>query len=190
MGVPDASPEDRLFTIEEFERLPEDDRHKFELVRGRLVRESRPGARHGRLGIKLGRRLDEFAIEHDLGLVFTDTGFTLFRDPDTLRGPDLSFVSRARIPASGYAGTFWQLAPDLAVEILSPSNRPGEMREKVSDYLAAGSLEVWVVDAERQLITVHRRNAEVERLEAGDTLDGGAVLPGFRLPLAELFGMP
>jgi Uma2 family endonuclease len=189
MSCPDRSPDEPL-TIDEFERLPEEDLYKLELVRGMVVREPRPGPRHGRMGMKLGRHLDEYAEHHDLGLVFTDAGFALYRDPDTIRGPDLSFVSKQRLPAPGYSGTFWRLAPDLAVEILSPSNRPREIREKIEDYFGAGSRLVWVVDPERHQVTVHRAGREPERLGPDDLLSGDDVLPGFELSLGTLFNTP
>lgn len=190
MGETSAKPDDRLLTIEEFARLPEDDRYTFELVRGRVVREPRPAPRHGRMAIKLGRRVDEFAERHGLGLTFTETGFALYRDPDTLRGPDISFVSSGRVPASGYTGTFWPIAPDLAVEILSPLDRPKAIHEKVTEYLDVGSRLVWVVDPDREIVTVYRHGVEAERLGSGDVLGGADVLPGFALPLAKLFGTP
>lgn len=190
MSIAGAAPEDRQLTIEEFERLPEDRRYKVELVRGRLVREPLPGPRHGRITIKLGAHINQFAETHDLGLAFTETGFALYRDPDTVRGPDLSFVSKRRLPPSGYTGTFWRLAPDLAVEILSPSNRPRETLEKVNEYLDAGSRLVWVVDPERRTATVFGPGAKPRHLDAAGMLDGGEVLPGFSLSLAKLFGTP
>lgn len=189
-GASGALPEDRLLTIEEFERLPEPNDHRLELVRGRLVREPLPAPRHGRIAIKLAARLDGFAERHGLGLVFDHTGFALYRDPDTVRGPDLSFVATDRVPSTGYAGTFWRMAPDLAVEILSPSNRPRQTLEKVNEYLDTGSRLVWVVDPKRRAVTVYQPGTETVRVEVGGTLEGGDVLPGFSLPLAELFGTP
>jgi Uma2 family endonuclease len=123
-------------------------------------------------------------------------GSCLIRGPNdeadwrSVRGPDLSFVSKQRLPSPGYSGTFWRLAPDLAVEILSPSNRPREIREKIEDYIGAGSRLVWVVDPERQRVTVHRPGAEPEQFGSGDVLEGVDVLPGFGLSLHTLFNTP
>lgn len=117
---------------------------------GRLVREPLPAPRHGRIAVKLGARLDAFAERHGLGLVFNHTGFALYRDPDTVRGPDLSFVTTDRVPSTGYAGSFWRMAPDLAIESLSQSNRQRQTLEEVNEYLDTGSRLVWVVDPKRR----------------------------------------
>jgi Uma2 family endonuclease len=183
-------PDNGLLTVEQFERLPEEDGYRIELSAGRLVREPLPGPRHGRIGVKLGARLDAFAVRHRLGLTFGEAGFVLYRDPDTVRGPDLSFVSHARLPPQGYAGTFWHMAPDLVVEILSPSNRWADMRRKAMEYLDAGSRLVWLIDPARRCATVYQPEAEPLHVDAAGVLDGGDVLPGFSLPLAELFDTP
>lgn len=180
----------RRTTVEEFARLPEDDRYTFELVRGRVVREPRPAPRHGRMVVKLIRRIDEFVEKHGLGLTYTETGFALYRDPDTVRGPDISFVSNERAAKPGYRGPYQRIAPDLSVEVLSPSDRRRAMLEKVNEYLDVGSRLVWVVDPKRQVVTVYRPGVEPERLESRDVLRGDDVLPGFELPLVKLFGTP
>lgn len=190
MSEPGSIPGNRTTTVEEFERLPDEDGYRVELDRGRPVREPVPAPLHGRLALKLGVRLNAFAEQHDLGLTFDAAGFVLSRDPDTVRAPDLSFVSNARLPAREYAGTYWRMAPDLAVEILSPSNRPAEVLRKASEYIDAGSRLVWLVDARRRTVTVVRPGVDPVTLGADDALDGADVLPGFRLPLAELFDTP
>lgn len=184
-GMPDNG-----LTVEQFEWLPEEDGYRVELSAGRLVREPLPGPRHGRIGVKLAARIDAYAVEHNLGLTFGEAGFVLRRDPDTVRGPDVSFVSHARLPAQGYAGTFWHMAPDLAVEILSPSNRWPDMRRKANEYLDAGSRLVWLIDPARRCASVHQAGAAALHVDAAGVLDGGAVLPGFSLPLADLFDTP
>lgn len=185
-----AIPDNGLLTVDQFERLPEEDGYRVELSAGRLVREPLPAQRHGRIGIKLGACINDFAEASNLGLTFGEAGFVLCRDPDTVRGPAVSFVSHARLPAQGYTGTFWHMAPDLAVEILSPSNRWAEMRRKAMEYLEAGSRLVWLIDPERRCATVYRPDAEALHVDAAGVLDGGDVLPGFSLPLAELFDTP
>lgn len=181
---------DRLMTVEEFARLPEDRHYRLELVRGRVVREPPPAWPHGRLVVKLIRCIDEFAEEHGLGLTSTETGFALYRDPDTLRAPDISFLSNERAAKPGYRGPYQRIAPDLVVEVLSPSDRRRAILDKVNDYLGAGSRVVWVVDPKRQIVTVHRPGAGPKRLESRDVLRGDDVLPGFELPLVKLFGTP
>ena len=121
-----------------------------------------------------------------LGRVLVDAGTITERDPDTVRGPDIAFVSRARwdaYPGKPYLG----IAPELCVEILSPSNRPGEIKEKAAEYFAAGARLVWIVDPVKEHVTVYRSLADVHLLTKTEQLEGGDVLPGFQLPLAQLF---
>ncbi len=176
-----------MLTLEEFQCLPEEAEHRIELVRGRLVREPRPGAEHGWLTVKLIVRLDEHVRERGLGLVVTETGFALADDPPTVRGPDLAFIAEEHLPADGIPSGFWLVAPDLAVEVVSPSNSVAEIQEKVLEYLESGSRLVWVVDPRTRSVTAYRSKDDVRVLTQGDTIDGADVLPGFRLPVSELF---
>ena len=115
------------------------------------------------------------------------TGASLVSDePPTVRGPDVAWVARERIPTTGYAGSFWRVAPDLVVEIVSPHDRPGAVRDKVKEYIAAGTRMVWVVDAQSRSVSVHRPGSS-SVVRADGALEGGEVLPGFRLPLRDLF---
>lgn len=141
---------------------------------------------HGRLVLRLGRLLDEFVEAGGHGVVVVEAGTLLERDPDTVRGPDIAFYSHDRIPESGYATTYWG-PPDLAVEITSPGNRVGELQERVKGYLDAGVRLVWVIDPSSRTATTYRTCGEARLLGAEDALEGGDVLPGFRLPLATLF---
>jgi Uma2 family endonuclease len=151
-----------------------------ELVRGVLVVREPPSTRHGARAARLARHLGTFAEAQSLGEVFAqDTGFQIHRAPDTVRAPDVAFVARARlegIPAEGYAA----LAPDLVAEILSPGDRPGEVLEKVGQWLSAGARLVRVVDPPRRQAHVYRADGSVTTVTAGDELDGEDVLPGFR----------
>ncbi len=164
----------------------QDDRYRHELVAGVIVAEPFPTHRHDRTCRRLQRLLESFIDEGNLGEVFGEAGYVLARDPDTVRGPDLSFVSRERL--SSFDDTrFFSGAPDLAVEILSPSNRRGAMHAKVADYLAAGARLVWVIDPARRSITTYRTLLAPRRLESHETLDGEDVLPGLVIPLASIF---
>jgi len=175
----------RLNTATELANLP-DDSYRHELVGGVLLAEPLPSHRHDRTRRRLERLLEAFVEARDIGEVFGEAGYVLARDPDTVRGPDLSFVSRERL--SGFDDThFFSGAPDLAVEILSPSNRRGEVHAKVADYLAAGARLVWVVDPDRRTVTTYRALLAPRRLESADTLDGGEVLPGLSIPLKAVF---
>jgi Uma2 family endonuclease len=165
----------------------EDDSCRHELVAGMIVAEPFPTPRHDRVRWRIERPIRAHVETGGLGEVFGETGFVLARDPDTVRGPDLSFVSRERL--SQFDDTrFFSGAPDLAVEILSPSNRPGEMHAKVADYLAAGARLVWVVDPEKLTVTTYRTLLAPHRLQAGASLDGEDVIPGLVIPLEAIFG--
>ncbi|MGH7542510.1 MAG: Uma2 family endonuclease [Gemmatimonadota bacterium] len=183
-----ASGTERLLTIEEFERLP-DDESRMELVRGRVVQEPPAGMDHGRLANAVAFFLTGYVRRHGLGEVFTaDTGFVLFERPPTVRAPDVAFVARDRLPAPEESVGFGRLAPDLAVEVVSPSNTAVEILQKVEDYLDSGTRLVWVVEARRRSVTVYRSRDEIRLLQEGDELGGfDDVLPGFSVRVAELF---
>lgn len=185
-----ASSDDVLLTLDEFERLP-DDECRAELFRGRLVRGPPAGMDHGRLANRIAFLLTGFVDRETLGEVFTaDTGFVLFQNPPTVRAPDIAFVSRDRLPSPKESIGFGRLAPDLAVEIVSPSNTAIEILEKVEDYLEAGTRLVWVVEPRRRSITVYRSRSEIQLLKGDDTLEGFDVLLGFTLRVAGLFAAP
>jgi Uma2 family endonuclease len=172
-------------TIEEFERLP-DDASRLELVRGHVVREPPAGFEHGGIAASITTCLTTYARQHALGRVVTDEpGFVLFDDPPTVRAPDVAFVARDRLPADPRG--FPRLAPDLAVEIVSPSNTLVEIQEKVFDYLDAGTRLVWVVEPRGRTVTVYRSREEIGILMPSQEIDGGEVLPGFRVEVSELF---
>lgn len=175
-------------TADQFAALPDESADRLELVRGRVVREPPPAPEHGAVTARLAVRLGGFAERAGLGIVITEAGFVLATDPDTVRAPDLSFVAKERIPAPGTAGAYWRLAPDLAVEILSPSNTASEVQEKVLEYFGAGSRMVWVVDPRRRAVTVYRSPRETRILAAGEELTGEDVLPGFAVSVDEVCG--
>jgi Uma2 family endonuclease len=157
-----------------------------ELVRGLLVVREPPSTSHGERAARLTVRLGAFVEREGLGRVFAqDTGFQIGRDPDTVRAPDLAFVARDRLAAIGEEG-YAELAPDLVVEILSPSDRPGAVLEKVGQWLSAGVRLVWVLDAARRHARVYRSDGTVSILGPDEAFDGEDVLPGFRCPLGEI----
>lgn len=177
----------RQLTAEEYALIPERaDGLKDELVRGSVVSEPQPSFGHGTTAARVVHLLMRFVEEHGLGTVLGEAGFVLERDPDTVRGPDVSFVSVESMKS--YRGqTFFEGAPDLAVEVISPSNSRKRVAEKTGGYLAAGARLVWNVDPRRQRVTVHAPGAEPVELGADDSLDGGAVLPDFSVPVRSLF---
>ncbi|MGH7482286.1 MAG: Uma2 family endonuclease [Longimicrobiales bacterium] len=178
---------DAGLTVEEFERLPEEDLYRVELVRGVLVREPRPAAYHGWVQVGLGGALLNHVREHGLGFVFTDIGVILEREPDTVRGPDIAFVVADRLPGGPPKKGFLEFAPDLCVEIVSPSNRLTEIQAKVFEYLDAGTRLCWIVNPEPRTVTSYRSRTDVGLADATGEIDGDDVVPGFRLAVAELF---
>jgi Uma2 family endonuclease len=158
-----------------------------ELVRGVLKMMSPAGFEHGRIAARLAARLVGFVEERDLGIVVgAETGFRIARDPDTVRAPDVAFIRRRRLPSGPMTG-FFPGAPDLAVEILSPDDRAGQVLAKVRDWLAAGCEAVWVVDPGTRSVSVYGPSGGARVLGPDETLDGGEVLPQFALPTAEIF---
>lgn len=177
---------DRPRTVEDLYVMPDDDT-KYELQVGLLVAEPPPGFRHGRVAMNLGLMLGNHVRRHQLGVVLADTGFVLARNPDTVRCPDLSFVSSQQVEGIRDPIKAFEGPPDLAVEVLSPSNTPGAVHAKVADYLAAGTRLVWVVDPEQETVTVYRSLLSPRRLSGEDELDGEDVVQGFRAGVTTLF---
>jgi len=160
---------------------------RVELVRGQLVVCEPPGWQHGevtvRVAVAIGNHLAEEQRRNGWPvargrLAAGDPGFTLSRAPDTVRAPDVAYVSRERHTAPLPWG-FPELAPDLAVEVRSPTDRAGNVQAKVADWLEAGCSLVWVIDPERETATVYRADGSVSVFGANDTLRGEEVLPGF-----------
>lgn len=173
-----------LMTADELERLPETGK-RMELVRGQLIVSEPPGFRHGDIVVKLTLAIGQFVRARDLGRVLAESGYVLFTAPDTVRGPDLSFVRHERIPDPIPRG-FARFAPDLAIEVLSPTNRPGKVLEKIADYLNAGTLLVWVIDPDRRQARVHRADGTISTISENELLDGEDVLPGFTCVLSDV----
>jgi Uma2 family endonuclease len=177
---------EKLVTAEDLARMPE--ARRFELVKGELVEMSPPGIHHGRFASWLNSRLRAFVESHALGEVFVEAGFRLERHPDTVRGPDISFLTAARIAREGLPEEgFFPGAPDLAVEIVSPGDLDAEVQGKVKDYLDHGARVVWVIRPKLRTVTVHLPDGTSRVLKVGDTLTSEDLLPGFSLPLGELF---
>ena len=146
------------------------------------------GHHHGRVAINLTTPLDQHVRAHRLGVVFAaETGFRLESDPDTVRAPDVAFIQRERAEKVGDGDGYWPGAPDLAVEVVSPGDSFGEVEEKVFDWLDAGCRMVVVVNPRKRTATVYRSRSDIAVLTEGDELDGGDVVPGWRLPVRELF---
>ncbi len=175
-----------VVTAEELFQYP--DSKYYELVRGVPHACEPSGGVHGRIAGRIVARLGDHVERLGLGTVLVEAGYVLRRSPDTVRGPDVSFVSLARLPPEQIPEQFIPGAPDLAVEILSPSSRWSEVEEKIADYFAAGARLVWVVDPGERRAIVRYPDRPPRVVAAGESLDGEDVVPGFALPLTELFG--
>jgi Uma2 family endonuclease len=157
-----------------------------ELIRGELHMMIPPGARHGWVAINLTGPILNHVEANRLGHLYAaETGFQLSRDPDTVRAADVAFV-RADRPGPPERG-YYPGAPDLAVEVLSPDDRPGYVRDKVAEWLEAGAGAVWVVDPRTRTVAVHEPGRDPLVLGENDTVPGGEVLPGFALAVREVF---
>ena len=175
------------FTAGQLLAMPADG-WRYELVDGELRRMAPAGHEHGRVALNLAWRLGQHASTHRLGTVYAaETGFLIRRDPDTVRAPDIAFIAKARADAARTTRGYFPGAPDLAVELVSPSDTFSEVEEKVFEWLDAGSIGVVVVDPRRRRVTVSRGKQDICVLGENDTLDLSFVLAGFSIPVAELF---
>ena len=181
------STETRLLTAEDLWRMGGDQRR--ELVRGELRTMAPAGFDHGAIANNLAFLLTKHIREQKLGGVVctAETGYVLRHDPDTVRGADASYVRPDRVPPSGRTVKFFDGAPDLAVEVASPSDAYQEIEEKVDEYLQAGGVLVWIVNPRRRTVTVHRLNRDPQVLHETDTLSGEDVVPGFQCKVADIF---
>jgi len=184
----EASARRKPLTLAEYDDLPEDDVWLEELVRGHIVREPPPTPYHGTVQANLARLLGQHARSTGTGFVFTHGAVKTADDPEpSIRGPDVAYVSRQRAGESDLRGKRLQFAPDLAVEVVSPSNSAADLQEKVAEYFAAGSRQVWIVYPGTQQVMVYAGAMNVRLLGATDTLDGGDVMPGFSVQVSEIF---
>lgn len=178
-----ATTSKKLMTAQELAALP-DDGNRYELSRGVLLCMSPSGAESSIVGGNVYAELRDFVRRQRLGVCGpADGGFLLVTNPDIVRAPDAWFVRAERVPAGGIPKTFWPGPPDLAVEVLSPSDRWAEVLRTVSEYLEAGARLVWVIDPETRSARVFRPERAPTVVDEDGTLDGEDVLPGFTLPL-------
>lgn len=174
-----------LVTAEELPAIVPRDDYRYELVAGRVVRMSPPGWQHGVIVVRLLELLAGHVRERRLGALVTEVGFKLRSNPDTVRGPDISFVRQDRLPA-GKKRDYWSGAPDLAIEVLSPSDTPGDIDAKVNDYLSTGVSVVVVIDPDAETVTRYRPGPESQVMRRGEALDLSDVLPGFRCAVNDI----
>jgi Uma2 family endonuclease len=174
-------------TADDLLRMPDDGKRR-ELVVGKLREMPPSGHEHGRVAMRFSGPLSVFVEENDLGAVYAaETGFLLAQDPDTIRGPDMAFVTRERVAAVPGGQGYFPGAPDLAVEVVSPGDTYSEVEAKVGEWFAAGCRMVVVANPRNRTVKVYRSITEVTILIADDTFDGGDVVPGFRILVRRIF---
>jgi Uma2 family endonuclease len=174
-------------TAEELLRLT-DDGKRYELLEGELREMAPAGARHGRIAARLTSLLDQHITAKRRGIVLAaETGFRISQNPDTVRAPDVSFVARERIPPEGPPEGYWDLAPNLAVEVVSPNDTAAQVQSKVQMWLESGVRLVWVVYPDTRAIMAYKSLKEITTFTIEDILNGGQVVPGFECTVAEIF---
>jgi Uma2 family endonuclease len=177
----------QLMTAEDLLRMP-DDGFRYELVRGELRKTAAAGHRHGRVAINVTLPLGKYVQSHNLGIVYAaGTGFRLASDPDSVRAPDVAFVRRERAEAVGDSQGYWPGAPDLAIEVVSPSDTYTEVEEKILAWIDAGTGMVIVVNPRKRSVTVYRSRSDIIVLSENDVLDAGDVVPGWTMPVRHVF---
>ena len=175
----------KKMSADEFEASPFAETH--ELIRGELYPIMPAGTLHGVVTNRLSAYLTFFVLENDLGeITAAETGFKLINQSTV--GADIGFIGKENLARFGISDSFFPTAPDLAVEVVSPSNSSDEISTKVEDYLKSGSRLVWIVYPKRKIVVVYRTNNTVSFLSETDELEGEDLLPNFRLPLKKIFG--
>ncbi len=169
---------------------PENDQRRFELSEGILVEMTPAGVQHGKYALKFGRRVGNFVEEHQLGeTTAAETGYILFKNPtgkDTVRAPDVGFITSARVPKTGLPDGYFLGAPDLAVEVISPNDEADDVQLRVTQFLKYGTRMVVLVYPKSQTVVVHTRTGSIT-LDINGEFDGGDVLPGFKLAVRDIF---
>ncbi|MCI0401692.1 MAG: Uma2 family endonuclease [Gammaproteobacteria bacterium] len=186
MAIPEQATA-QVITAEDLLRMPNDGL-RYELIRGELRKMSPAGYKHGRVVINVTTPLDQYVRAHNLGVVFAaETGFKLASNPDHVRAPDVAFIRRERVEQSGEVEGYWPGAPDLAVEVVSPGDSYTEVEDKVFDWLEAGTRMVIVVNPRKRAVTIYRSLTDVVVLAENDMLEGGDMVPGWTIPVKDLF---
>lgn len=183
-------PRSELLTAEAFLQWPNPpDGSLQELVNGRIETIPPPTIPHGYISSRIVRKLGGFVEANGLGWVTSNNaGVILARNPDTVRGPDIAYWSYSRLPI--LPNVYTEVAPDLTVDVVTSIGRCNRILRKINDYLNAGAHMIWLIDPAEKTVSVWGPDRIHRLLEETDTLDGGDVLPGFHIPLAELFDPP
>lgn len=177
----------QLITADELLAMP-DDGFRYELVKGELKKMTPAGHHHGRFAMNIALSLGQYVKNNQLGKVYAaETGFILSQNPDTVRAPDAAFVRVDKVKEVQSKTGYFPGAPDLAVEVLSPNDSYTEVEEKVMCWLDAGCRMVIVVNPQNRSVTTYRSRNEVKVLTESETLDSGDVVPGWQLPISQIF---
>jgi Uma2 family endonuclease len=178
---------EQLMTADELLRMP-DDGFRYELVKGELLQFPLSGCEHGRVAAGFAGRLAQHVEANIVGVIYaTGTGFKIATSPDTVRAPDVAFVSRKRLAEVKKASSYWPGAPDLAVEVVSPGDTYIEVEEKAIDWLAAGARMVLALNPRKRTVTVYRSLNVIVILNDDATLDLDDVVPGFKILVKDIF---
>ena len=176
-----------LLTADDLAKQPENGT-RYELVKGVLLKMPPAGFEHGICAAEIGSRLNVHVKTHKLGYVCgAETGFRIAQNPDTVRAPDAAFVCQASVERQGIVRGYWEGAPDLVVEVISPGDTYAEVAEKVEEWLTAGCRMVWVINPRRETIEVYRSNDDFTVLHGTATLDGGDIVEGFQCQVQDIF---
>lgn len=173
-------------TLLEYESLEEPDDECIELLHGRAVREPAPGGVHGVVLLDMTHALHSHVRAHSLGRVLVETGVRYPGEPPTVRRPDIAYIAPGRLPASTPA-SFWEIVPDLVIEIVSPNDRWTAVQQKLDLDLSAGVRAVWIIDPRARSLTAHAPAAAPRVLRTGQLLDAGDIIAGFTLRIDDLF---
>lgn len=176
-----------LLTADEFYEFCCHNDGRYELVDGRVVELAPANEEHGEVALNIGTEFNLYSRQHGIGRGGVEIGYRLRQNPDVVRGPDVSFNVRSRVEGERPLRTFVSGAPDIAVEVFSPSNTEAEMARKVAEYLAAGSRRVWVTYTSNRSVTVHRDDGATITYTGDEVITDEELLPGFSLPLSEIF---
>jgi Uma2 family endonuclease len=177
----------RLITAEDLWLMDNDGQH-YELVNGELITMPPAGGEHGEIGFTLTALIGAYLAQNRIGRGYSaDTGFILARNPDVVRSPDVSVVLNDRLPPEAERRSYLEIAPDLAVEIVSPSDSSADVNDKVMQYIDFGIKLVWVIYPSSRSVSVFTPDRRATILGVHDELDGGHILPGFKVRVHDLF---
>lgn len=181
---------EKLYTVNDLWELSHrdtgDEDKQYELDEGVLIEMSPTGDGHGIVAAELLRLIANHVDANDLGdITAAETGFILSTDPDIVRAPDVGFVEKNRVKP--ITGKYYAIAPDMAVEVVSPGDRASQIRRKAAQYLKAGTRLIWFVYPDSKLVDIYRPGKPTATIEIDGELDGEDVLPGFRLSVKDVF---